>query len=1267
LTYIINSYININTMENGESLREIEVFIDTLNATPKITKTLQKRAKQIAENIDDIDLLESERRILKYRLLDAAELPEAEACSLTAVDWCKIYGVTRRTIYTRLGDEYKNECGQKNNTMPAKILREATREFIELPFVNDDEILVIDGIEHFAATPLGEKMGIPQTKIPKVLSLIEGVKGRTTLGRIRTYYSAAQMQAGLELLNSMSKFDEHGLYILKGHKRGTVAAWARKLNLEYGVVLRALKSLPSIMGENPNGKPGLVYKESDVMAYFSEPMVHDGGFVTFEEAQVFKRYGTKKAWAKHYGIDEGEANKISIRKNVPHIGGRSVSSGQEVYLYLEEDVKDFFEKRKYPKANIDNVIVTENGVYKTAFLLSRELASSEPTIKALLQKYVIKGMTQNGHIVDFYPEKIAVNFLADDFLQAAEADEEAFEELSKLDLEEIIAVLQDDPVKLKRYLQFAHPELLEQDLDRLVLRSFKGLRDNEIEKSEDKYLSWNQKLPSPKIQRAPISTDLPTLTLCGTSKGATHIFIAGVYTRRKRVGDDGSYTITIPLKVGEQNEIRLMLLNTDDKVRSDQNSIIIDQEGEKDDIASLVELLSNLKEQTFSNIQRHPGRLEFLSHSLEQSLIRKFGRSFAEGERYVEILIEKPTTKPVIRRILARVLKKFIRIHRENIPGVVEGSLLFFQKYCALEIRRRIDEALPGVILANDPGTGKTRIVQAALADEDTAVITPNQVVTAWEEEADRVLENTHVLALHSTRHEIRKEILRTRSQMRKSTTGEDKAHHTYVNREFIRKTDDQERFDLLCNDDMVVVHDEAHSRANEGTEQSKGAGMLHGKFQVLVTATPFKNPQTFRRMMTILKPNDNRFKSEAAFIKAFSPDDAHALKALSLLKDDVTLRFRKEDIFETVNPRQSLKQQHHKLPAKEFVPPEVDGEFVIGEEQADSIYRMFTHWNQWCRKNNKFIPKDSVAQDDHVRISSGFAKKHALRQTINNPSYIGSEETDNKLKKVKEIVAKCLRENRKVVIFCAYEAQALKYAEAFSKYNPALYTGQTSKIGETEDQDGGKLKFKKGDTGDGLHGWILDAKGYPIPDSQGEKMPALDYERITFQNVSERQILIATYNAGSVGTTFTAGKAMIFDDLPSDCIEAIQAEDRIHRIDPERLTHAELKYYTMRSAYPETFIERMKGIWLVRHRGRYREFKTQEVAQRFASRSEELEAVNAYEYFFALGTYDQVHSQNLIAQRTLFRLINDGIADESVLDMNQQTLKGLNGDVKNI
>ncbi len=1211
----------------------------------KVGEMSRKSLQQVCETLSD-KMPESRR--LKYQLLKAAALPEADDCFLSVGDWALLNELSEASIRRQLRRKYKQGVP---SLLAAKTLFQETRHLAEeLPTALGDDSIVLDGERYVTSTAWAIANTIsPKAVFPRVASLTP-IKGKTTLGRIRDYYREVDIDNVCKELIETDKANDDGFFVKEDVTYGMAEAWSNLTQTSKSSMYSRLKNAAWISGKDRSGRIAKFYAQATVYLLMGErlelPKTNKDGFVDIQGVQ----YGTVTAWNNKYG--DLTPNKLSGAVHVKGIEQNGLSANLYSYATIKGVLKTL--PKNLPRANNEGIIRVNNEDYRTIGGWQKLLGKDFRVLENLLvNAQGIQGKATNGNVTDYYPEEIVRGLVDEEYRRDTE-----FEKLSSLGLEEAAAFFRNDPWKFKEYLQFAHPELSEEEMDRLTIRSFHGMRMGSLEKNEEKYLKWDTKLSSINLtEEPPEVTAEPTITIMGTvAPNATHIFIAGAYTRTKRIDEGENFALTIPLKIGQTNELRIMSIDKNGKKRSEQESFMISQKGKQDDVAALVDLLSQLKDITIAGIQQNPGRFQHLCRCMEQSLIKRFGRSFADGERYIRDLIERGTTAPAIRKVLGSVLSKFKKIHEAKIPGTVPGSLLFFQKYCAVDIRRRIEEELLGVFLANAPGTGKTRIIQAAIADMDTTVITPNSVVSAWDEESGKVLEDTDVLALRGVSHAVRKEQLRTRKRLRATV---DTPQHIYINREFLQRVDDSERFKLLSDKETVVVHDEGHSRANEQSLQSKGAAMLDSKFQILVSATPFKNPRTFRRMMTILRPKDKRFSSDAAFTRAFPADDPQALRTLSLLKQDVTLRFREEDVFETVDPKQSLSQQRHKLPAKEFIDPEKIGSFEMSEDQAESIYQMFVNWNRWCKTNNKYIPKDRTAKEDHLRVGDGFAKRHALRQTVNNPSYINSKAPDHKLIEAKKIVQQCMKEGRKVVIFCAYEAQTQKYAEAFANLHPALYTGETSALGDVKDLNSKPIKFRKGESEDDHHAWVLDSSGRPVPDPDGQTMSALDYERITFQNIADRKLLIATYSAGSVGSTFTAGNAMILDDLPSDCVEAIQAEGRIRRIDPNRLTHAVKKYYTLESQYPAAFMERVSKRWLVKQEHFYKEFDSRESARKYAEKRG-LKYMNAAEEFFDQGTYDEVHSRNLKVQRMMFNLINDGIADESILSEDQEMFRGL-------
>ncbi|MBP9750574.1 MAG: DEAD/DEAH box helicase [Candidatus Peribacteraceae bacterium] len=799
--------------------------------------------------------------------------------------------------------------------------------------------------------------------------------------------------------------------------------------------------------------------------------------------------------------------------------------------------------------------------------------------------------------------------------------------IESLGLQDAIALLADSPGKLRMFLAVNHPELLAEEADRLVAHAFRQLHNRRI----FEYGDFEQLLEPCQLTRAlPAHTGEGTVLLEGVAPGADSLIVEGAVTsRRIRVGEDGHFHARVALAIGQRNNLRLIPLHHGNRQSGPALQAVVHQTGTPDDIEALVGLLNQMGRETLDEIRTDAGRQEFVVRQTELALIRKFAGSFECGRDYVQELIAK-STSPTVRTVLRKVLARFREINKATYPNVREDSpLYFFQKYCVAEIQRRIAAGERGVVLANDPGLGKTRTALVAVNGDPATIIAPNAVVTSWSEEAARALLHSDILSLQNRRYDERLQLLRDTD-----------ATHIVTNIDYLRASEGDERYGLLADQDTIVVHDEAHGLLNLGSEQSKGARRLQAKFHLFLSATPFKDPKTLRRMLHNLEPDDPRFASDAAFMRAFPANDPEALRTLSIFKNRYVIRFTKEDVLEEMDPALPIEQQHHRLPRKEQVPETEMGSFTLLEQQCQAIYELMLDWQAWCRRYDRYVPRDAVARLDALRGNQfALAKVHALRQVANNPAYIGLQDAeDPKACKLLADVETLLAEGRKVVIFCQYNAQAEKYAAMFAAHCPSLYTGVTASQKLRTNTEGEPIRYRQEDNGR----WAMDERGLPLEDPNGEVMSAMDYERLAFQNAPERRVMIATYSAGAVGVTFTAGKAMIFDDLPADCVQEIQAEDRIHRIDHEYQTHQTVRYARMVARYPEAFLERMRQVWVRRNdNGTFTEVRSRRVAER-----EELPT--AYETFFAQGTFDEVRVAGLRTQRRRFRLINDGIVDSS-------------------
>ena len=820
-----------------------------------------------------------------------------------------------------------------------------------------------------------------------------------------------------------------------------------------------------------------------------------------------------------------------------------------------------------------------------------------------------------------------------------------FDRVNEFNLEsEVIPVLGQNPALLRRWLTILHPEMNDEEVNSLTITSFKGLMHG-VQDAEERYLRFPERLKQPKFKRVPPETAQNSITISGKAFGATHVYVAGAWNRRKQVDKDGRFEITVPLKIGEANRLKVFTIDIKNKYRSIEAYASIKQTGHSDETEAFIELLQKHKMGLLESIKGDEKLQQILTELIEQLLIRRFSHSFGEGERYTKQFIKSQKSEKM-RFLMRNVLKNFQEINRMRFDNIVEGErLYFFQKYSVELIRRAVRKGAPGIVLASEPGLGKTLVSLTAINGHPSIIITPDPVVGEWRDQAYRFLEKPDVLNLRrekNTSGAEKKEML-----LQETLKAERRGAHgkkVLINLAFMRDSEDKERIEImnryLAKDGSVLVLDEGHWANNIQTNQSISMSKLKPHFKIVVTATPFKNPDAFRKMMTHITPGSRYLRDPMAWRRSFSKADGSDLRVLYLWGNPHLVRFKKRDVFEEYDPKKPLDAQKDRLPKKLQMP---ERHYTLTASQSEAIFEMFMDWKAWTIKYGHYIPNDQESVRDGVWTNDGtLSKRHALRHAQNNPEYIGSKEGSDKQKVMARTVNECLAENRKVIIFTRYLRQAEIYEKMFKNHNPAIFTGKVAENGDVCHPNGDVIRFRKGE-----RDFIYDEKGYPIPDKDGEAMTSLEYEKKTFMNAPDRKIVICTMNTGGAGVTLNAAKAVIFDDLPEDYVQQYQAEDRAHRIDTDRTrTHYNVKYYKLISQYPEDFIRRMKKIWVAKEQT---EDSYRYVIVTDRDYAKERELPTAYEKFFEQGTFDQALNRNLAKMKMVFNLIIDGIADESV------------------
>ncbi len=814
-------------------------------------------------------------------------------------------------------------------------------------------------------------------------------------------------------------------------------------------------------------------------------------------------------------------------------------------------------------------------------------------------------------------------------------DESTKVKIEELGFSDIIAGLGHDPKKLAYFLDISGLDISETDKNRIIYVSFSGLRQGKKDAKLERLLAEC----SPLLDNVKIISEVPGETEEGHIRltvevpaGAKFLLVRGPWNRDIKLNGGREVSFDVILRPGEENELVIMAYNEEAGTRSVEEVRKILQTGDAINEDALIEFLKALSDSTLENVSTDAEKSVLFTRCIEESLIKHFAGSFQEGEAYAERLISFQKNKYVL-AIINQVLRLFRSINEKEYPFIKKGeALMFFQKYCVYRIEQSRKSG-GSMILANEPGLGKTVTALAATGKDELLVVCPNSAVSTWVEEEVRFFDEPFLTNLAGYPGGKRLDIM-----------SGNKRRGVLTNIEFVRSKDGESddeasrtdaKFKLLNTRkstwrERVTIVDEAHFLKND-SQQTEGVSRLEDDFMLLLTASPFKNPVSLCKVMNRIYPHDARFQSLAAFKNAFPQNDPRALKALYVMVQPHMIRFLKSEVMPTSDPGRPADEQPFALPAKKHISPDELGNYSLGLDQQMAILEMFEDWGQWTEEYDHYMPQDKEAKEDGIRGSDNrLTKEHALRQIMNDPRFIGSHETSPKHQMVKQILEKEIAGGNKVVVFCRYHEQIRAYARMLTDmgHNFSQFTGEVTRQGYKKSDLGKIIRYQV----DEFDNHILNSKGKPVEaasDQAGKPIFAIDYERLVFQNDPSVMVCLSTYSAGSQSVTFTAAGAMIKDDLPDDCIRDYQAEDRIHRIDVARPKH-EVRYYNLIAKYDREFLAEVRTHMIERE-----------------DQEGNLEEVSAYDLWFSQGTLDEVHSRNLEAQKTGFELLNNGISTD--------------------
>ena len=563
------------------------------------------------------------------------------------------------------------------------------------------------------------------------------------------------------------------------------------------------------------------------------------------------------------------------------------------------------------------------------------------------------------------------------------------------------------------------------------------------------------------------------------------------------------------------------------------------------------------------------------------------------------------------------------------------------------ETQKRQKKGMPGVILALEPGLGKTVITLSIVNDytPGALIVVPNQMVTSWGEQQGKFFDTPKVeLITGQTSEEKTKKLNETERPLR------------VVNVEYLRTQSETRLAALNKNPEQIIVLDESQFISRTGTLQSDIANKLKGSFKILVSATPFSDVPNIRAIMKFLSGGEKRFEDGRTFTKLYDKSDPDSLRLLHFLFSDYIIRIKKRHVFKTYSQdEEHFQKEKDRLPLK--LPQEIR-EFELTDYQAQEDLEIYTNWYPWQENQQRRVPLSSKDRQFAKRKRSKkqgeyfFSKRHSILQNHNSPKYTGSRRNSPKHLGMEKLVEELVKSKKKFIIFSSYIEEVKEFMRRYSKYGVVSFYSLTpnefsTKGGYLADKNGNLRRFKMKNT----YEYAIE-NGNLVDDPQGQPIDPMDYNRYRFQNDPNIFGFLATEESGGVGITLTAADVVIDGDLSVDYTREFQKHERANRIDNARKKMNQ-RFIKFAAKYPSIFIERTKKVWeIINPLINERDFVNEKDMLELQKENPELTIHNVYDYYFKNGTLSQIQIRRLLAQKRLFELLLDGIPVPKGMDL---------------
>ncbi len=451
----------------------------------------------------------------------------------------------------------------------------------------------------------------------------------------------------------------------------------------------------------------------------------------------------------------------------------------------------------------------------------------------------------------------------------------------------------------------------------------------------------------------------------------------------------------------------------------------------------------------------------------------------------------------------------------------------------------------PNMLLADDPGMGKTLQVIAAMEIHAEAVmaaekrktrnvwVTPNANRQEIYNQLTNYTDNPKddIVVISGRKDQIRQ-------SLKKALT----AKHVIVSFETLAKLEEKapDLYEKLFGKELdCLALDETQFVDKLRSQRGRAAHKLKAQRKILLSGSPYEHHfENLWNIFTLLDPeNFNERTRPDLFGRLFNGGQNGMIEAYEIL-DGFMVRRLKEDCYATVDPTRPLAEQPNTLPRRDFIPFQEAGGFLLTREQMIAYI-------------------ETLIKAGGGGMGSSLVKLQQLFQSMLRPA--GDNPINPALVETRRLVKEHLKNGDKIIIWSFFDHSRNDLAAMLD-------------VLALELKAEGVAGFENGFSYARFDG-SKTATATIEPSEFDSSIMRRDYDLHRFQFQDEPRVMLAGYTVGNAGVNMSRGRVSIGYEISNTLAPFIQAPNRNHRVDG-LFPRPDQPYYSVVGQFPPDLID---------------------------------------------------------------------------------------------